>query len=163
MSLAPPSICIRPYQPERFLLFNVPHFYRDITGFYIPISSSLEEVKKEISPYFRFTLPSVYPLIVHTQLAHSFALSLTALLIYDYMLTFSMEVERFWVPHKISATTTLYFVNRYAGLVGYMPILYQFLAKVGDDVCHSILTSPLASNLAPVPLTGVSAIECLSR
>ncbi|KAF9649622.1 hypothetical protein BDM02DRAFT_3113443 [Thelephora ganbajun] len=56
-----------------------------------------------------------------------------ALLIYDYVLTFSMEVERFWISHPVSAITTLYFVDRYVGLLGYLPILYQFLGAIEED------------------------------
>ena len=77
-----------------------------------------------------------------------FSWSRAALLAYDYALTFSMEVERFWFSRKFSTTTALYFANRYIGLVGYAPILYQFLGAPGEDVRYSILTLHFASHLA---------------
>lgn len=58
------------------------------------------------------------------------------LLIYDYALTFSMEVERFWTPHLFSPTSVFYFTNRYTALLGYMPILYQLLGPVNQNECH---------------------------
>lgn len=57
-----------------------------------------------------------------------------------------MEVERFWLSHQASTTTALYFVNRYVGLVGYLPVLYQFLAATSGDVRH--LTLPHIPRLA---------------
>ena len=80
---------------------------------------------------------------------HSLPLPLphAVLLVYDYALTFSMEVERFWFSHQISITTALYFANRYVGLIGYFPILYQFLAVIDEDARYSTSTSPPASRL----------------
>lgn len=96
--------------------------------------------------------------------AHSsLAFCLTVLLIYDYALTFSMEVKRIWVPHKVSAATAIYFLNRYVGFFGYMPVLYQFLAVVPTDVCRLTSTSPPVSVLTSFSPAGVSAIGCLSR
>lgn len=63
-----------------------------------------------------------------------------------------MEVERFWLPHKISVTAAFYFVNRYAGLLGYVPVLYQFLGMVDGRVRRSTLTSRPASNITPFHL-----------
>lgn len=47
-----------------------------------------------------------------------------------------MEVERFWTPHLFSPTSVFYFTNRYAALLGYMPILYQLLGAVNQNTCH---------------------------
>ena len=74
-----------------------------------------------------------------------------------------MEVERFWLPHQVSATTVLYFANRYVGLLGYVPILYQFLGPVDGDVGHSTSISCPTSDLTPISPIGVSAIGRLGR
>ena len=57
----------------------------------------------------------------------------------------------------------VYFVNRYAGLLGYMPILYQFVGPVNDNVGHSTSVSRLTSNITSVTSVGVSEIGWLSR
>jgi len=80
------------------------------------------------------------------------------LLVYDYTLTFSMEVERFWLSHQASTTTILYFVNRYVGLVGYLPILYQFLSVTTGDVRDSTPTPHSTPPLTFASPTGVSVI-----
>ena len=74
-----------------------------------------------------------------------------------------MEVERFWVSHQASITTTLYFVNRYAGLVGYIPVLYQFLGENDEDVRHPIQTPHLISNPTPASPQEVRATGGSSR
>lgn len=51
-----------------------------------------------------------------------------AIIYYDFALTFSSELERFWVPRK-SIVSAFFFLNRYVGIFGYVPILYQFLAS----------------------------------
>lgn len=70
-----------------------------------------------------------------------------------------MEVERFWLSHQVSATTALYFVNRYGGLVGYLPILYQFLGVTDEDVCHSTSALRPTSHLTFALPIAVSTIS----
>lgn len=103
----------------------------------MPISWCSEEVKK-VYPTSHLRPQAPTPAVTYSSsLCHW---PYAALLGYDYALTFSMEVERFWSSHQISTTTTLYFVNRYVGLIGYLPILYQFLGTPGEDVRYSTST-----------------------
>lgn len=46
----------------------------------------------------------------------SLILSHTAVLVYDYFLTFSMEVELVWC-NKFSLTALLFYFNRYASII----------------------------------------------
>ena len=52
-------------------------------------------------------------------------LSPSALLYYDYFLTFDMEVERFWgrPPSLISCG---FFLNRYLSILGHIPVTLEF-------------------------------------
>lgn len=59
------------------------------------------------------------------------------IILYDYLLTFSIEVERFWIPRK-SMTSTLFFLNRYVGLLGYIPIAYQLLSSPTSEQVHTL-------------------------
>ncbi|KAH7912631.1 hypothetical protein BJ138DRAFT_1100129 [Hygrophoropsis aurantiaca] len=45
-----------------------------------------------------------------------------SILIYDYLLTFSVEVERFWRRPTLSWAYVLFFANRYINLVGHIPV-----------------------------------------
>lgn len=50
-----------------------------------------------------------------------------ALVLYDYTLTFSAELDRFWSPLQMRQWGTFIFiVNRYVGLLGHVPIVYSY-------------------------------------
>ncbi|KAJ7305467.1 hypothetical protein DFH08DRAFT_721265, partial [Mycena albidolilacea] len=48
-----------------------------------------------------------------------------ALLFYDYLLTFEWETSRYWGA-KITWPVFLFFVNRYATLLGNIPVVIQY-------------------------------------
>ncbi len=50
------------------------------------------------------------------------------ILYYDYILTFSCEVEVFW-PHenRVGWVSSLYFLNRYVAIFGYFPIVLELI------------------------------------
>jgi len=51
----------------------------------------------------------------------------SALVLYDYILTFPAEVDRFWSPLRIRQWGTFIFVvNRYVGIIGHIPIIYSY-------------------------------------
>lgn len=51
----------------------------------------------------------------------------SVLALYDYILTFPAELDRFWSPLKIRQWGTLIFItNRYVGLWGHLPVLYSY-------------------------------------
>ncbi|KAG6871731.1 hypothetical protein C0993_002817, partial [Termitomyces sp. T159_Od127] len=47
------------------------------------------------------------------------------ILYYDYALTLSTEVERFWSSESFSWGSAFFYLNRYLALFGYIPILAQ--------------------------------------
>lgn len=50
---------------------------------------------------------------------------LQAILYYDYALTLSTEVERFWSSPSFSWGSTFFYLNRYLALFGHIPIVAQ--------------------------------------
>ncbi|KLO14338.1 hypothetical protein SCHPADRAFT_814660, partial [Schizopora paradoxa] len=77
-----------------------------------------------------------------------------ACLYYDHLVTFPQEVEEFW-KRKISFVSILFFVNRYATALGYIPIIYFIFWSPGNDevnveipiVSHADLTSRRLCNI----------------
>ncbi|KAJ7216882.1 hypothetical protein C8J57DRAFT_1395914 [Mycena rebaudengoi] len=59
---------------------------------------------------------------------HDFLLltPITALLFYDYFLTFEWEVSRYWARPNRSWATILFFLNRYGTLLGNIPVVIQY-------------------------------------
>lgn len=58
----------------------------------------------------------------------------SALALYDYILTFPAELDRFWSPLKIRQWGTLIFIiNRYVGLWGHVPIIYSYFFVPPSD------------------------------
>jgi hypothetical protein len=50
---------------------------------------------------------------------------ITALLFYDYFLTFEWEVSRYWARPNLSWATIFFFLNRYGTLLGNIPVVIQ--------------------------------------
>ncbi|KAJ3770474.1 hypothetical protein FB446DRAFT_705414 [Lentinula raphanica] len=48
------------------------------------------------------------------------------ILVYDYLLTLDMEIERFWKRDTKRLASVLFFVNRYLSLVGNIPLVLFF-------------------------------------
>lgn len=55
------------------------------------------------------------------------------ILYYDYALTFSVEVDRFW-KGRLSFATLIFYFNRYLVLFGHIPVLYEFYASDNQKV-----------------------------
>ena len=51
------------------------------------------------------------------------------LIIYEYLVTFSTEVQLFWAG-EVTGASVLFFVNRYMQLVYTLLVLFQFLPIV---------------------------------
>ncbi|KIK57205.1 hypothetical protein GYMLUDRAFT_173063, partial [Collybiopsis luxurians FD-317 M1] len=50
-----------------------------------------------------------------------------AIVIYDYLLTFDLEVERFWKSQStLGLASILFYINRYLPLFGLIPITLFF-------------------------------------
>ena len=60
----------------------------------------------------------------------------SALILYDYLMTFHVELELFWT-RKFNGPSLLFFVNRYLGIVYYIAMLplrvTPSIVTVSDD------------------------------
>jgi len=54
------------------------------------------------------------------------------ILYYDYALTLSMEVERFWTFQSFTWASFLFFLNRYLSVVGHLPVFVEFFWTTPD-------------------------------
>lgn len=101
-----------------------------------------------------------------------------ALVLYDYILTFSAELDRFWSPLQMRQWGTFIFiVNRYVGLLGHVPIVYSYFfvhppyLMVGqqDPKCyplhkfHQFLAVVVQTTVGAILLTRVYALWGRSR
>ncbi|OSX58651.1 hypothetical protein POSPLADRAFT_1049384 [Postia placenta MAD-698-R-SB12] len=65
---------------------------------------------------------------------------LAAILYYDYLLTFSMEVDYFWKQQRwFSWTSLLFILNRYMAVFGVIPIAMEFFADISSDVALLVI------------------------
>ncbi|EPQ53547.1 hypothetical protein GLOTRDRAFT_139744 [Gloeophyllum trabeum ATCC 11539] len=56
-----------------------------------------------------------------------------AVLYYDYTLTFGIEVDRFWAP-RFSWASFLFYLNRYLGIFGHIPVILQLFRAFSSKV-----------------------------
>ncbi|KAF9787852.1 hypothetical protein BJ322DRAFT_1045554 [Thelephora terrestris] len=100
------------------------------------------------------------------------------LVLYDYILTFHAELDRFWSPLRIRQWGTFIFiVNRYLGLLGHVPIVYSYffvpledlMAGQQDPKCqvlhkyHQFLAVVVQTSVGAILLTRVYALWDRSR
>ncbi len=64
------------------------------------------------------------------------------MLYYDYSLTLSMELERFWKRARLSLVSVLFVVNRYLGLLGSIPVALEYFVHFKPEV--RVRFSPLS-------------------
>ena len=58
-----------------------------------------------------------------------------AILIYDFVLTFSMEVERYWKgKSSFRGASLLFFINRYLSVVLSFPVVYEYFWPMPESV-----------------------------
>ncbi len=57
----------------------------------------------------------------------------SAILYYDFILTFRLEVEQFW-GHRLSWASGLFFLNRYSSILFNIPLLYEYLGGPSESV-----------------------------
>jgi len=48
------------------------------------------------------------------------------LLVHEYCITFTLEVERFWVSSRLTWASFLFFLNRYFTLFGHIPVVAEY-------------------------------------
>ncbi|KAF8996247.1 hypothetical protein BDQ17DRAFT_1249994, partial [Cyathus striatus] len=49
-----------------------------------------------------------------------------AIIIFEYILTFQYEVERFWKPRVFNWAAILFYINRYLTLFGHIPVMVEY-------------------------------------
>ncbi|KAH8998024.1 hypothetical protein EDB92DRAFT_1317851 [Lactarius akahatsu] len=68
------------------------------------------------------------------KMGNASAASCYLILYYDYFLTLSKEVGRFWHPGPHAWASIIFFANRYIALLGHVPFLYIIYA----DPCKTV-------------------------
>ena len=66
----------------------------------------------------------------------------SAILFFDYTLTFSTEVEYFWKSASASLFSVLFVVNRYFGLLGSIPIIFEYFTSPSEEVSYEQIDCP---------------------
>ena len=64
----------------------------------------------------------------------------SAILYYDYLLTFGEEVRFFWGRKRTNSVTVLFFLNRYVSILGNVPVILQSFRSWDDDVSSFTLS-----------------------
>ena len=60
---------------------------------------------------------------------------MTAILYYDFILSFPLEIERFWKRRRpLSGASLVFFMNRYFSIISSIPTLYEFFGKMPESV-----------------------------
>ncbi|KAI9432956.1 hypothetical protein H4582DRAFT_1018439 [Lactarius indigo] len=73
------------------------------------------------------------------KMGNASAVSCYLILYYDYFLTLSKEIDRFWHPRPHTWASIIFFANRYIALLGHVPFLYIVYA----DPCKTVHLQPL--------------------
>lgn len=55
-------------------------------------------------------------------------------------MTFLSEVEYYWIPAKPSLSFFLFVINRYIGILGPIPVFFEYFAEVSEHVSVSDYT-----------------------
>ncbi|KAH9945991.1 uncharacterized protein BXZ73DRAFT_95504 [Epithele typhae] len=95
-------------------------------------------------------------------LNNNLAAAAFAVLWFDYTLTFEREVEHFWKTAKFNAVAVLFVINRYIGLLGPIPVLFEyFVALPPDTYVFNALKPRPATELRWSSVVGLSVLERL--
>lgn len=57
-----------------------------------------------------------------------------ALLYFDYTLTLEREIEHFWKTARFNLVSSLFVVNRYLGLLGPIPVIFEYFVPLQPTV-----------------------------
>ncbi|KAJ3785711.1 hypothetical protein GGU10DRAFT_332878 [Lentinula aff. detonsa] len=92
---------------------------------------------------------------------------LSVILIYDYLLTFDIEIERFWKRETKRFASILFFINRYMTLLGNIPIVLLFFwpepGRGALDLFAQILIFLVQFNISVLFVLRMYAIYSSSR
>ncbi|KAI0328546.1 hypothetical protein GY45DRAFT_1326119 [Cubamyces sp. BRFM 1775] len=66
----------------------------------------------------------------------SLTLSAFTILYYDYAMTVLSEIEYYWSPPKLSTNFVLFAVNRYIGLLGPIPVFFEYFFLTTESLYH---------------------------
>ncbi|EIW60024.1 uncharacterized protein TRAVEDRAFT_70525 [Trametes versicolor FP-101664 SS1] len=62
----------------------------------------------------------------------SLTLSALTILYYDYAMTIFSEIEYYWIPAKHSLSFFLFVTNRYIGILGPIPVFFEYFSAVSE-------------------------------
>ncbi|KAH9901072.1 hypothetical protein C8Q73DRAFT_786478 [Cubamyces lactineus] len=77
----------------------------------------------------------------------SLTLSAFTVLYYDYAMTILSEIEYYWSPPKLSTNFVLFAVNRYIGLLGPIPVFFEYFFLTTESSAVLTSKSPLTTNI----------------
>ena len=80
----------------------------------------------------------------------------SAMLYYDYALTFTREIEHFWRGARPSLASALFVLNRYFGLLGPIPVIFEYFVTLSSSVSFSVVRTLTDPELKFVPARGVA-------
>ena len=82
-----------------------------------------------------FSTFSPPPLSVYQELTNRTTLIRSAVLFYDFVLTFPLEVERYWRgQNSFRGASLLVFINRYLSIVLSIPVIYEYFWPMPESV-----------------------------
>ncbi|KAI0744767.1 hypothetical protein C8Q76DRAFT_604210, partial [Earliella scabrosa] len=81
-----------------------------------------------------------------------------AILYYDYILTLGAETERFWRRGRPSAGAVGFFLNRYLGLFGHVPVVVEFFGS-NSTVDRSLTLQAYHQMLAGISQLIIGALQ----
>ncbi|TFK92881.1 hypothetical protein K466DRAFT_594817 [Polyporus arcularius HHB13444] len=58
-------------------------------------------------------------------------------LYYDFLLTFPLEVERYWAGGR-SWASCCFFANRYMAVLGHLPVVYEFFGTMPEEILAAV-------------------------
>ncbi|KAH9916252.1 uncharacterized protein BXZ73DRAFT_105882 [Epithele typhae] len=81
-----------------------------------------------------------------------------AILYYDYFLTFSLEVERFW-SRRFTLVSFAFFLNRYVLLLGHIPVIFEFFGTNQSSSLSLVKIAQLSQTPGILSVTDPSLIS----
>ncbi|TBU65674.1 hypothetical protein BD310DRAFT_911818 [Dichomitus squalens] len=72
------------------------------------------------------------------RLDSSLTLAAFSILYYDYALTITSEIEYYWNPPSMSAPFVLFVVSRYLGLLGPLPVFFEYFGGFPEHRCRQL-------------------------
>ncbi|KAI0787570.1 hypothetical protein C8Q74DRAFT_616242 [Fomes fomentarius] len=89
--------------------------------------------------------PSAQSYISAVRLDRSLNLAALCVLYYDYILTITSEIRFVWGSPSISPSFVLFVANRYVGILGHIPVFFEYLLDSSEHTYAVLFMSSIAS------------------